>query len=237
MSWMIPDDRLDVDQRQIINISLKIQQSILIQGPAGSGKSVVLVKILQNILIHQPAKRVCMVLFTRSLMDMMKSGIPDQICSQVQIYSALEFERKQIHQQWDVVIVDEVQDIKHELLDQLFRCAKQVILAGDMAQSIYEEGCSSNYFDHIQNLQTLKLKKIYRLPKSIQWMACYFADDAEIFSRYEVDQRVANVSVQLMPYPDWQREAQEVWRKAREYAWNKLSVVVIYPNNNAIVEL
>ena len=41
MSWMISDIKLDPDQKQVRSIPLKSHQSTLIQGPAGSGKSVI----------------------------------------------------------------------------------------------------------------------------------------------------------------------------------------------------
>lgn len=235
MSWMIPDIKLDPDQQQVRSIPLKSCQSKLIQGPAGSGKSVILVKILQDILQEYPNKKVCMVLFTRALIDMMKAGIADEFLDKFQILTTYEFQRNLTGSHWDVIIIDEFQDINDHLLNKAFEHANQVILAGDFAQSIYEQGCSISYFDSLQNLGKLELKMIHRVPKSIQRIAGNFADNPEHFLRYEVSQLLASVSVQLKSYPTHLQETRDVWLMAREYAGNGLSSAVIFPENYDLV--
>jgi len=236
MSWMIPDNMLDDDQRQVKNFIIRDSRSSLIQGPAGSGKTVMLVKIVQDTFAKSFDAKVCMVLFTRSLIDMMKTGIPEQISSKVKMFTAYEFQKSQQRTDWDLIIIDEVQDIKDQLLNQVFNSAKQVVVAGDAGQSIYDDCVSmKDYFENVQNVTKQQLKKIYRLPKSVQRIAYYFADDAETFINYRVHQNVANVSVELKKYFDQQQETREVWKKAREFAWQSLSCVVIFPVNNDIV--
>ena len=145
MTWMIPDIKLDPDQQQVRSIPLKSRQSTLIQGPAGSGKSVILVKILQDILQEYPNKKVCMVLFTRALIDMMKAGIADEFLDKFQILTSYEFQRNLTGSHWDVIIIDEFQDINDHLLNKAFEHAIQFILAGDFCQSIYDQCTSTPY--------------------------------------------------------------------------------------------
>lgn len=236
MSWMIPDIKLDPDQKQVRSIPLKSQQSTLIQGPAGSGKSVMLVKILKDILQEHPSKKICMVLYTRALIDMMKVGIPDSFLNKVQIFTTYEFKDNLTGNNWDVIIIDEFQDIEDPLLNTVFKHAKQVILAGDPGQSIYEKGCSKTYFDTVNNLNKPELKTIHRVPKSIQRVAGCFADNPEHFMKYEVSKHLASVSVQLKNYPEYSEEIKDIWLMAREYAGNGLSSVIIFPTNNDLIK-
>lgn len=46
------------------------------------------------------------------------------------------------HDPWDLIAVDEIQDIKEDILNQIFRQARKVLIAGDFGQSIYDYGCS-----------------------------------------------------------------------------------------------
>lgn len=232
MTWMTPYDKLDDLQRRIIEDQLRTKCLTLIQGPAGSGKTVILVNILLRLIKNN---QVCMVLCTHSLIDMMKSGISSELANEALICTAPAFQKNYSQRQWDVIIIDEVQDISPFLLDKVFRLSNQVILAGDAAQAIYNDGCRIDYFDHIQNLYKPILKTVYRLPKSIQRIAYYFADDPENFIRYEVSKRIASVSVELKHYPDHQREAEGVWLRAKEFAWIKNSTAVIFPKNDDLV--
>lgn len=235
MSWMIPRYKAEGDQDPIVRDLVNTNRSALIQGPAGSGKSVMLVWTVQDILEKHPNKRVCMVLFTRSLIDMMKTGIPEHLSDRVHIFTTYDFQRNQFETEWDLVIVDEFQDINRRLLDKIFYYGRQIILAGDIGQSIYENGCAIDYFDAV-DIDKPRLKMIRRLTKSIQRIACYFADNPEDFIKFEVDKRIASVSVQLTKYPSQDSEIQNVWLRAREYAWNGVSSAVIFPENADLVK-
>ncbi len=232
MSWMIPDHKLDPDQRHVIDLATKASRPMFIQGPAGSGKSISLVKVLSNTLSANSNLNVCMVLFTHSLIDMMRAGIPTVLLEKVSIFTAHDFFRKS--GRWDLIIIDETQDIEEKVLKRVFKTGKKVLIAGDFSQSIYSNGCSPSYIASIPNLEQPLLKKIYRLPANIQKIAAFFVDNPAAFMSFEVDKRVANVTVQLIRYCDQLEEFKSVWKRAQEYARNGLATGVLFPENDTI---
>ena len=67
MQWMVPEERLGADQKEIIEEIAKIgKKPIWIKGNAGSGKSVVLIQSVKDYLANHPDAKVCIVVFNRA---------------------------------------------------------------------------------------------------------------------------------------------------------------------------
>ena len=80
-SWIIRRDRLDPEQKRIVDA--QINSNIWISGFAGSGKSVILVHKAINILEREPNARIVFVVYTQSLVDLFKTGLAD--CSTLNV--------------------------------------------------------------------------------------------------------------------------------------------------------
>ena len=79
MNWLVPHDRLDNEQRGILqSFQAQPKKSLWITGYAGSGKSVLLIHILITIKERFPSASVCVVGYTHALIDQLRSGIPFQ---------------------------------------------------------------------------------------------------------------------------------------------------------------
>ncbi|MBL0080680.1 MAG: hypothetical protein IPP53_16720 [Bacteroidetes bacterium] len=76
MKWMITEDKLGSDQVEVIDEIGKINNKpIWIKGHAGSGKSVLLLHSLADYLVKKPTANVCVVVFTRALVDLLETGL------------------------------------------------------------------------------------------------------------------------------------------------------------------
>ena len=76
MQWMIEEDRLGPEQKEIINDMHTLKdKAVWIQGHAGSGKSIVLLHALTEFIIRNPKSNVVVVVFTLALVDLLKSGL------------------------------------------------------------------------------------------------------------------------------------------------------------------
>ncbi len=140
MKWLVPYTQLDSEQLGIIQ-SFKAQpnRNLWITGYAGSGKSVLLIHILLAIKERYPNARVAIVAFTHALIDQLRSGIPMEYKTGVPVMTPYKFLLDSTS--WDYVLVDEVQDLKHEFFVDLNSRGSKVIAAGDMNQSIYDNTC------------------------------------------------------------------------------------------------
>ncbi len=71
MDWMVPLRRLDEAQQNVLRLCANmLEKPIWIEGFAGSGKTVLLVHAIQNYLVKNPDKKVCIVVFTHALIDL-----------------------------------------------------------------------------------------------------------------------------------------------------------------------
>ena len=177
MKWMIPEDRLGPDQREVINDLSKDWKNTWIKGHAGSGKSVLLIHLLRDYRAKHDHAKVCVVVFTKALVDMLEVGIKEldlerKFNTKIPVMTIYQFGNST--SSYDVVFCDEVQDLPKSFLQILNSRSTQVIVAGDEAQSIYEivpqfkePPASPNEIVSILNAQEKPLHYIYRLTQSI----------------------------------------------------------------------
>ncbi len=179
MKWMIEEDKLKPDQLEIIEEVGKINgRPIWIQGHAGSGKSVVLLHSLSDYLIRNKSSKVIVVVFTHALVDLIKTGLQqipalnNIIIPVMTIYKLKsELERGEIY---DAIFCDEVQDLPLSFIEQMKAASKQLIIAGDSAQSIYGKVPTFNESPATKEQIGItiapiekKSSMIYRLTKSV----------------------------------------------------------------------
>lgn len=134
MKWFVPDTKLDTDQREILTSLGDGSRNTWLQGPAGAGKSVILAHLLYQLREKTPKPSICVVIFTHSLIDQYRSGLPEDLRG-VPIMTPYQFAKQRDF--YDVVIVDEVQDLQVVHLEAIRQRAKRVVLAGDGAQQLY----------------------------------------------------------------------------------------------------
>lgn len=174
MAWMIREDQLDPDQREFINVESKKTGNIWVKGFAGSGKSVLLIHSLKNVLQKEPNAKIAVVVYTRSLIDMFKTGMKElDISSSIPVMTYIEFCDKN-SQNFDYIFCDEVQDLPSRVLYAMNNRARKVIVAGDSNQSIYdtdprwnEPVVNPSQVGEIINARAFSLNMIHRLTRSI----------------------------------------------------------------------
>lgn len=243
MPWMIPETRLDDDQKTFINEHLRRSNSnIWIKGHAGSGKSVLLVHGLRDKLIENRELKVAVVVFTRSLIDLLKSGIEElnienEFHVRIPIMTYYNFIRS--HDNYDIIFVDEVQDLTRRVLEAMKSRSKRIIVAGDQQQSIYEEDpqyqettVSQADIAEILDSQAFELPTIYRLTRSIiRMIANVFGD----FLNARRDATKVNVDVQLGYTNTAVNEVRYVWNEAKHYA-NTDTTALLFPHVDYIID-
>jgi len=116
MAWMIREDQLDPDQKDFVNIESQKSGNIWVKVFAGSGKSVLLVHSLKNVLNKQPNAKIAIVVYTRSLIDMFKTGMKElNLPSTIPVMTYIEFVDKNTSH-YDYIFCDEVQDLPSRVL-------------------------------------------------------------------------------------------------------------------------
>ena len=135
-SWIIRRDRLDPDQRGIVDAP--INNNMWIAGFAGSGKSVILVHKAIKILENNPSAKVLFVVYTQSLVDLFRTGLATLGHQGIEVKTIYEF--MDGGNMYDYILCDEVQDCTDSMIREIqSRARRNVIVAGDKFQSIYEQ--------------------------------------------------------------------------------------------------
>lgn len=258
MSWLLPFSKLDSEQRDIINrILANPRQNFFIKGFAGSGKSILLLYILILAKQQNPALRVCVVGYTKTLVDMFNASIPPEIknvstpktaslfemledkpkrgvtvnsCGvDVKTYSAFE----KSPGAYDMILVDEVQDLSETILSLLHSQCHQLIVAGDGAQSIYNTGMPVAAMVSLINAVTVELKVLHRLPNKIIEIAkaIFPSNQLEKASR----SKLRNVDVILARALDVNEEILYVFETASSYANSRVSTAILLPQKKYIL--
>jgi len=180
MKWMITEDKLGSDQVDVIDEIGKISNKpIWIKGHAGSGKSVLLLHSLADYLVKKPTANVCVVVFTRALVDLLETGLKQipklngKTIPVITIYQ-LEWRIKKKGAKYDAIFCDEVQDLPIEFINLMKSSCGNLIIAGDAEQSIYnsvpiwnQRPANSQEIQDAINPIEKKLGVIYRLTESV----------------------------------------------------------------------
>lgn len=165
----------DYDKKQE-EVLLYNGNNVLIEGPAGSGKTILaMIKLFE---LEENLKNYRIVLYTITLKNFIKSKMIKAKFNDIdnKIFYEQEYEQNFENDNYDYIIIDEVQDIKMEKLTEYIDKAKVgFFLYGDNAQQIYPEKTENlNILEEIKKLHSVKnfkLVRTYRVPKKIALFA------------------------------------------------------------------
>ena len=120
MNWMVPERRLDEYQREVLRKCQSLTgKRKWIQGFAGSGKSVLIVHIVQRFITENPNLRICVAGYTHALKDLLKTGFAEQFLVSITVITHTNFLSGNKKEEYDVVAVDEIQDIPVEKIEKI----------------------------------------------------------------------------------------------------------------------
>lgn len=239
MSWMVPETKLEPEQREFLRRVGVDKRNFWVRGFAGSGKSVLLVHALLKELASNPGGRACVVVFTHSLIDMFKTGIPEELLCDPQtktchvpVMTYHEFRSDGRH--FDLVLVDEVQDLPGDVLRLLRQRCSRLIVAGDEAQSIYDDGVPPDAIRELTAGEPYGLSIVHRLTQKIIDIAQSILPEKNLHTAKRA--RLKNVDVVLAEAERRDIEFEWVWQQATLAAAPGAPVAVLFPRHELIVE-
>lgn len=231
MQWMVHLNRLGEEQRHVLDCCLRLNSGRLwIQGFAGSGKTVLLVHAIREALTTNPNLSACVVVYTNALKDLISTGLPDHL-RQVPVMTYHRF--MNIPRHYDLIVVDEVQDLEREVLESLLKYATRLIVAGDGDQSIYRERVSPDEIEQILSPEKHKLQILYRLTQTLKQIVKTILPHSNIEAA-RVDRMVANVDIRLAHATDLPGEITWVWREASRYSKQGDPAAILLPDRELI---
>lgn len=233
MAWMIKYDKLDDDQKDFVDNEIKNKGNIWIKGFAGSGKSIMLIHALRKKIQSSPNAKVCVVVYTHSLIDMFKTGMAELGMPAIDVMTYHQFKKGAAN--YDYIFCDEVQDLPADVLTQMKLRSQHVYVAGDSNQSIYDNTVTPSEIGSIINARPFVLTRIYRLTRSIMAAVSNLIPNMDIFgSRRDMTKK--DVSVRLGKGYDQNDEVKYIWNQSSTASSEGYSAAILLPKHEYIVD-
>jgi len=224
-------NQLDSEQLNFLQNSSGNNENYWLKGYAGSGKSVLLIHSLLKEKELRPHSNIIIVLYTHALIDMIKSGIPDQY-QNIDVVTYHKFNK--MEGSWDLILVDEVQDLPEYIVRNIYSKGKRVIVAGDVNQSIYDNVSDSEQIRNVLGGQVFTLGIIHRISRRIRQVAQLFCADRAGFNAAALG-RLVELPPRLVQAKDYDEECRWLILCSKEYAATGYAPVILIPNHKAII--
>lgn len=213
LHWFVPYDKLDRRQKDFVDAyEGKSTANVLLQGPPGSGKTILLVNLINQLRRKDPNRKIGLITYTRSLIDMLNTGLS---AGGVQAVTYFDF-KKNPSARYDLLIVDEVQDLPADVLRAVRSQASQVVVAGDGNQQLYSHGCTEA--DILSSLRFTSPEEQFRIAISYRLTPSVFRA-ARVFKPNVIEASESNGKTDVKPEiaraVSWAQEVEYVYRRAQ----------------------
>lgn len=232
LHWYVPYEKLDARQKDFVD-TYKQGNKVFLQGPPGSGKTILLINIINNLRQQQPNQRLGLVTFTHSLIDMLNTGLTPG--NGVRAITYHQF--RKAPGRYDILFVDEIQDIPADVLALLRSATSQLVVAGDGHQRIYRDGCSEA--DLLNTLGLTDPKHQFRIAISYRLTPSVFRA-ARVFKPTVLDSKESpektDVRPELARAQSRELEAAYIYKRARLGPQKGEVSAILLPTHEKIVE-
>jgi len=230
MPWIVPKNKLDSEQIAVLDELLRNQASHWIRGFAGSGKSVVLIHALRELKIREPQATACVVAFTHSLKDMLRTGFSDQI-RDVPVVTHHNFRNNP--RRYNYIFVDEVQDLEPDVLQLLTEYSDRLIVAGDEEQSIYEDRVTPRDIESLVRPKIHSLTIVHRLTEKLKQIVSTILPNANLKGARNA-RLVADVRLTVGKARNTEEEFAWVWNEAQRQTRTGQPAAILFAHKSHI---
>lgn len=232
MHWMVPINSLDPQQTRILEaVSTEHDKTHWISGYAGTGKTIVITHAIDRICARTRSAKICFLTYTWALRDLVESGLSSATRGRVTLETVDTFKSTGMH--YDYILVDEIQDIKEDLIGQILRRGTHVIAAGDPDQSIYLGRVNPNELRHLLGgARKHTLKNIQRLTQTTFQLGSSILPEAEIVAGATV--KDIGGKGKIIKGTSRDDEFQKVFAEAFRVSSIEQPCAILFPTHNQI---
>lgn len=242
MNWLIPENELDIQQREFLDSLFTNNSQKLVDGFPGSGKTILLLYAAKRLKDNNPSISILFIEFTHSLIKMLRAAINQLHFKDIEVITYYDFKKRaRSGMTYDYILCDEVQDVPRMVLEAMRRNGKHVIIAGDANQSIYDSDpkwnepvCTKDDIREVFAPTVTSLNIMHRLTKPIVKAVNSFMPEMNILAgRYSMVKK--NTQIRLWKSRNQREEVRHIMDTAIEAAKNSDSVGILLPKHDYIL--
>lgn len=203
-----------------------------VQGAAGTGKTIVLCHIARQLEAEQRNLRIMFLTYTHALKGMIEQAVKEAGSdAAVSTYKRFLYSDKS---KYDIILLDEVQDVdRHELVDLRSRCS-HLVIAGDCEQRIYEPDNTEEVIIETIPCEKRRLLELFRVTKFIVKAVKSILPNT-ILAEDDV-RKTRDVNASVIRFASVRREARWAFEEAMALARPKYPAVILLPHHGAILD-
>ena len=187
MSWIPVRPSFDDEQNRIFDqIIDDASRSWWIKGYAGTGKTMLLVHLADHYI--KAGYECAYVTYTHALKNLVNEALVELGNDRTALPIFTVDSLNSLTKSYDLLLVDEIQDLPQNKLQKLLSRSERFIFAGDLNQSIFLNSAKPNTIKKLLgNPKVVELRDIHRLPEAISYASHLVYEEAESADNALVD--------------------------------------------------
>ena len=227
MTWIPSRANFDVKQDQILNEILNDEkQSWWLQGYAGTGKTMLLIHLIAEYV--DAGWNCAFVTFTHALKKLAIEAMKELGHKPGKLHIETVDKLNTLNRKYDIIFVDEVQDLTEIQIGKLRELGDRFVYAGDINQSIYLQASKESVIKRaLGNPKIVELIDLHRIPEPVFIAANIIYQEAEIVRGAQVYIN-DNSSINLVAADSITSEVEWVYKRALAESRAQLPSAILF---------
>ena len=227
MTWIPSRKDFDNYQEKILeDIVTDSKESWWLQGYPGTGKTMLLIHLIAEYI--DAGWDCAFVTFTHALKKLAIEAMKELGHKPGQLHIETVDKMNVLKKKYDIIFVDEVQDLTVDQISKLRGLADRFVYAGDLNQSIYLQAAPSAKIREALGRPTIReLTDLYRMPKPVFMAANIIYSEATIKKGAQVTTSVTSY-INLVAADTVASEVAWVYQQAKSESRNQMPSAILF---------
>ena len=227
MTWIPSRKDFDISQEKILeDIVTDSKESWWLQGYPGTGKTMLLIHLIAEYI--DAGWDCAFVTFTHALKKLAIEAMKELGQKPGQLHIETVDKLNVLKKKYDIIFVDEVQDLTVQQISKLRGLADRFIYAGDINQSIYLQAAPSEKIKTaLGKPKIVELTDLYRMPEPVFMAANIIYPEATIKKGAQVTTSVTSY-INLVAADTVASEVAWVYRQAKSESRNQMPSAILF---------